>query len=159
MIEIKVFGGLLLINQSTSVRIPKCVPGKLIGWIADKIAPSVVENLRNMKTKGVLPHNMEVGFVPRSKYAGQYPGLYLFITSAGRFSRPVINMAAEAVEWIGSLEQVYLNVCVKAEEAVPGVTTHREISETAFLSEVAAMTPYSDHNQSPRNLYQCQVMI
>ena len=78
---------------------------------------------------------------------------------AGRFSRPVINIAAEAVEWIGSLEQVYLNVCVKAEEAVPGVTTHREISETAFLSEVAAMTPYSDHNQSPRNLYQCQVMI
>ncbi|OQV16825.1 DNA-directed RNA polymerase I subunit RPA2 [Hypsibius exemplaris] len=139
----------------------KCYPvlldGKPIGWLADKLTATVVANLRQMKTKGLVPFNMEVGLVPRSKYAGQFPGLYLYIASAGRFTRPVRNLTAGTVEWIGSLEQVYLDICVNAEEAVPGVTTHCEIMESAFLSEVAAMTPYSDHNQSPRNLYQCQM--
>ena len=36
--------------------------------------------------------------------------------------------------------------------------THEEINATTFLSVVASLTPWSDHNQSPRNLYQCQVI-
>ena len=32
-----------------------------------------------------------------------------------------------------------------------------EIKPTGFLSVVASLTPYSDFNQSPRNMYQCQV--
>ena len=32
-----------------------------------------------------------------------------------------------------------------------------EIKPTGFLSAVASLTPYSDFNQSPRNMYQCQV--
>lgn len=35
--------------------------------------------------------------------------------------------------------------------------THEEIHPTGFLSVVANLTPWSDHNQSPRNMYQCQV--
>lgn len=35
--------------------------------------------------------------------------------------------------------------------------THQEISPTGMLSVVANLTPWSDHNQSPRNMYQCQV--
>lgn len=35
--------------------------------------------------------------------------------------------------------------------------THEEIHPTAILSVVANLTPWSDHNQSPRNMYQCQV--
>jgi hypothetical protein len=38
-----------------------------------------------------------------------------------------------------------------------GVTTHLELSKTNFLSIIANMTPFSDHNQSPRNMYQCQM--
>jgi DNA-directed RNA polymerase I subunit RPA2 len=26
-----------------------------------------------------------------------------------------------------------------------------------MLSQIAALTPYSDYNQSPRNMYQCQM--
>ncbi len=37
-------------------------------------------------------------------------------------------------------------------------TTHMELSETAMLSAVASLTPFSDFNQSPRNMYQCQVV-
>lgn len=32
-----------------------------------------------------------------------------------------------------------------------------EITQTGFLSAIASLTPYSDFNQSPRNMYQCQV--
>lgn len=37
--------------------------------------------------------------------------------------------------------------------------THEEIHPTGILSVVANLTPWSDHNQSPRNMYQCQVVI
>ena len=35
--------------------------------------------------------------------------------------------------------------------------THAETSTAAMLSVVASLTPYSDFNQSPRNMYQCQM--
>ena len=35
--------------------------------------------------------------------------------------------------------------------------THEETGPTAFLSAVASFTPWSDFNQSPRNMYQCQM--
>lgn len=37
--------------------------------------------------------------------------------------------------------------------------THEEIHPTGMLSVVANLTPWSDHNQSPRNMYQCQVLF
>ena len=37
------------------------------------------------------------------------------------------------------------------------VTTHRELDPTNMLSVVASLTPFSDCNQSPRNMYQCQM--
>lgn len=36
--------------------------------------------------------------------------------------------------------------------------THAEIHPTNILSVVGNLTPWSDHNQSPRNMYQCQVL-
>lgn len=35
--------------------------------------------------------------------------------------------------------------------------SHTEINCAAMLSVVASLTPYSDFNQSPRNMYQCQM--
>ena len=35
--------------------------------------------------------------------------------------------------------------------------THEEIHPTGMLSVVASLRPWSDHNQSLRNMYQCQV--
>lgn len=37
------------------------------------------------------------------------------------------------------------------------LATHEEIDPTGMISVVANLTPWSDHNQSPRNMYQCQV--
>jgi DNA-directed RNA polymerase beta subunit len=36
-------------------------------------------------------------------------------------------------------------------------TTHLEVGEGSMLSALATLTPFSDFNQSPRNMYQCQV--
>lgn len=38
-------------------------------------------------------------------------------------------------------------------------STHEELHPTSMLSVIANLTPWSDHNQSPRNMYQCQVCI
>ena len=35
--------------------------------------------------------------------------------------------------------------------------SHAEAGTGALLSVVASLTPYSDYNQSPRNMYQCQM--
>lgn len=35
--------------------------------------------------------------------------------------------------------------------------THEELDTSSMLSEVANFTPFSDFNQSPRNMYQCQM--
>lgn len=50
-----------------------------------------------------------------------------------------------------------MNVGVFATEVKPGVTTHQELFPHSMLSVVANFIPYSDHNQSPRNMYQCQM--
>jgi hypothetical protein len=40
----------------------------------------------------------------------------------------------------------------------PGLNfTHEELDTSSMLSEVANFTPFSDYNQSPRNMYQCQM--
>ena len=43
------------------------------------------------------------------RYGGQYPGLFP-ATSVYRLMRPTINLASGTVEYIGSLEQIYLNI-------------------------------------------------
>lgn len=46
---------------------------------------------------------------------------------------------------------------ISEDEIEPGVTTHQELFPHSMLSVVANFIPYSDHNQSPRNMYQCQM--
>lgn len=53
--------------------------------------------------------------------------------------------------------QLYINVGIFESEVEPGVTTHQELFPHSMLSVVANFIPYSDHNQSPRNMYQCQM--
>lgn len=53
--------------------------------------------------------------------------------------------------------QLYLNVGIFEDEIEHGVTTHQELFPHSMLSVVASFIPFSDHNQSPRNMYQCQM--
>jgi DNA-directed RNA polymerase I subunit RPA2 len=96
------------------------------------------------------------------------PGLFLF-TEPGRMVRAVAAInddgqateveggASIAIELISPMEQLFMDIAVLQEDVRPGVTTHREICSTNMFSLVASMTPFSDCNQSPRNMYQCQM--
>ena len=99
--------------------------------------------------------------------------------------RPVVYMGKDARETttslpsegttsppltlIGSFEQVYLDVACQPEDLdhlsaannsnPPGSDNvlFREEDATDMLSVVANLTPFPDYNQSPRNMYQCQM--
>ncbi|CAI5515797.1 unnamed protein product, partial [Closterium sp. Naga37s-1] len=88
--------------------------------------------------------------VGRSKLAGQAVK-YSAASSASAASPPL---------------QVFLDVlCPDGSSPSPttdqgsaaGSATHEEVRPTDILSVMASLTPWSDYNQSPRNMYQCQM--
>ncbi|PWN40687.1 beta and beta-prime subunits of DNA dependent RNA-polymerase [Ceraceosorus guamensis] len=131
--------------------------GIIIGYATPALAFHMANQLRSWKTEGKekVPMDLEIGFVPTSK-GGQYPGLYLF-SSRARMMRPVRYLKNNRVDMVGPFEQVYLDVACMPDEIETGVTTHAELSPTNVLSVIANLTPFSDFNQSPRNMYQCQM--
>lgn len=143
------------INSSEHVSIQ--LDGKILGSSTPALAQTIARTLRIWKTEGKygIPMDLEIGFVPTSK-GGQYPGLYLF-SSRSRMMRPVKFLNSDKIDMIGPFEQVYLNVACSPEEIEKDVSTHVEFSPTNVLSVIANLTPFSDFNQSPRNMYQCQM--
>uniref|UniRef100_A0A673I179 DNA-directed RNA polymerase subunit beta n=1 Tax=Sinocyclocheilus rhinocerous TaxID=307959 RepID=A0A673I179_9TELE len=137
---------------------PVILDGAMIGWVEKEVAPSVIESLRRFKVLGErrIPPWTEIVLVPQTGKASLYPGLYLSTTPC-RMVRPVRNLSLGKQELIGTFEQVYLNVGIFEEELEQGVTTHQELFPHSMLSVVAEFIPFSDHNQSPRNMYQCQM--
>ncbi|KZT42967.1 beta and beta-prime subunits of DNA dependent RNA-polymerase [Sistotremastrum suecicum HHB10207 ss-3] len=131
--------------------------GRVIGWASPPIAKRLATDLRAWKTQGLhkVPLDLEIGYVPASK-GGQYPGLYLF-SSAARMMRPVKYLPNGRPDSIGPFEQVYMEIACTPDEINPDVSTHVEENPTNFLSILANLTPFSDFNQSPRNIYQCQM--
>ncbi|XP_033639510.1 DNA-directed RNA polymerase I subunit RPA2-like [Asterias rubens] len=132
--------------------------GRVVGMVAKDVAPELAKNLGTLKAKEEkgVPATLEIVLVPKTKHASEYPGLFLFSTPA-RLMRPVFNLATQSTHLIGSFEQVYMNIAVTRKEIHEGITTHLELSEGGILSAVASLTPFSDFNQSPRNMYQCQM--
>lgn len=133
--------------------------GRVIGWARSTLAKELATTLRIWKTEGKnnIPLDLEIGYVPPSE-GGQYPGLFLF-ASRSRMMRPVKYVPNERNDQIGSFEQVYMDIAITPEEIERGVSTHVEHQPTNFLSILANLTPFSDFNQSPRNIYQCQVLL
>ncbi|KAL6327673.1 hypothetical protein AAG906_022613 [Vitis piasezkii] len=140
--------------------------GRVVGSIPSSEVETAVNHLRRLKVSAisVIPDDLEVGYIPLSM-GGAYPGLYLF-TSPSRFVRPVKNISIPSeeghdIELIGPFEQVYMEI--RCPDGSDGgrrnifPATHEEIHPTGMLSVVASLTPWSDHNQSPRNMYQCQM--
>mmetsp|Transcript_20716 Transcript_20716/g.39431 ORF Transcript_20716/g.39431 Transcript_20716/m.39431 type:complete len:1285 (-) Transcript_20716:129-3983(-) len=160
--------------------------GRPVGRLAFDRLDSVAQELRRSKVAGRngIPRDMEiVPISPDWKYL--FPGLFLFL-GPSRLIRPVHCHSLGTVEWIGPLEQVFMNIAMtgkETEEARVAVAaakdsagkelvqrdedlpeqkpiehTHQEIKPTEIFSVLAALTPFSNHNQSPRNMYQCQML-
>lgn len=131
--------------------------GRVIGWASPQKSKQLANLLRQLKTEGDkrVPLDLEIGYVPTTK-GGQYPGLYLF-ASRSRMMRPVNYLANSKLDHLGTFEQVYMDIACTPAEVEKGVSTHVELDPTSMLSVIANLTPFSDFNQSPRNMYQCQM--
>lgn len=131
--------------------------GRVLGFCSPKQARVISDTLRYWKVEGGhgVPVELEIGYVPHSN-GGQYPGVYMFSQSA-RMYRPVKYLPLDKLDYVGPFEQPYMSIACTDPEIVSGDSTHVEFDPTNILSIVANMTPFSDFNQSPRNMYQCQM--
>lgn len=141
--------------------LPVMLDGCLLGYTRQSIAPALMEKLRELKADpqktSAIPDDLETAHIPAMRGAA-YPGIFLF-SEPGRFTRPVIQRASGKQELIGSLEQCYMDIyCPDGTSGIDkGNYTHMESGPLNMLSVVAGLTPWSDYNQSPRNMYQCQM--
>lgn len=70
--------------------------------------------------------------------------------------RQVYNIGGGFPETVDALEQSFMMIAVNQNELTKS-HTHIEQSTDRILSELAMQIPYMVHNQSPRNMYQCQM--
>ena len=131
--------------------------GTFVGWIPVSNARIIEKLLRTEKVRqdSKIPATLEICLIEYMNKPTQYPGFYIF-SHAARMIRPVVHLASGNIEMIGTFEQMYMDICVIPEEAHE-LTTHQEVTQHTILSAIASLTPFSDHNQSPRNMYQCQM--
>lgn len=131
--------------------------GKIIGWCSPATAKRIHDSFRHWKVEGShnIPLELEIGYVPLSS-GGMYPGVYM-ASKPSRMVRPVKYLPLDKEDYVGPMEQMYMGIAVVPWEIESGFHTHIEYSPTHVLSILANMTPFSDHNQSPRNMYQCQM--
>ncbi|KAJ5567203.1 hypothetical protein N7535_006509 [Penicillium sp. DV-2018c] len=141
------------LDESVTVQLD----GRIIGYCSPKQAQKIADTIRYWKVEGKhnIPRQLEVGYVPNSR-GGQYPGIYMFSQSA-RMYRPVKYLALDKLDYVGPFEQPFMEIACVESDLIPGLSTHIEFTPTNILSIVANMTPFSDYNQSPRNMYQCQM--
>ena len=138
--------------------IPVFFNGALIGRVYRDDATTFCNQLRMWKLEnGPIPACTEIVFIhPEAQTGGPSPAVYLS-TDASRLQREVRHLGTGKTELIGAMEQVYLEIACVEEDIRKGETTHIECSPANMLSLIASLTPFSDFNQSPRNMYQCQV--
>jgi DNA-directed RNA polymerase I subunit RPA2 len=148
-------------TSSTYHHIPVCLDGRVVGSATPQMCKIIVAQLRQYKvmqqaSERKVPATMECAYIPPGSPGAPYSGLYMF-TGSARMVRPVLHRASGAVEYIGPLEQGFMDIACLESDIREGVTTHQELDPTNMLNQLANMTPFSDQNQSPRNMYQCQM--
>jgi DNA-directed RNA polymerase I subunit RPA2 len=144
--------------SSTHTNFPVCLDGRLIGTACPNTCKAIAAHLRMLKVTEPpqVPETLEVALIPASDAGSPYPGLFLF-SGAARLVRPVLHRATGKTEMIGPMEQAFMDIACLDGDVREGITTHQELDPTNMLSLIANLTPFSDQNQSPRNMYQCQM--
>ena len=155
----------LLIGLGVSNLVPKSlndsvvvqIDGRIFGFCSPKQALVIADTLRHWKVEGThqVPLELEIGYIPCLK-GGQYPGIYIS-SQASRMIRPVRYLPLEKQDFVGPFEQPFMSIACTESEIESGESTHVEFDPTNILSILANQTPFSDFNQSPRNMYQCQM--
>ncbi|MCJ1273380.1 DNA-directed RNA polymerase I subunit RPA2 [Puttea exsequens] len=149
------------VSSSSSASIDESIviqlDGRILGFCSPKQAKVIGDSLRYWKVAGMnsVPRELEVGYIPNAS-GGQYPGIYIFSQSA-RMIRPAKYLPLDMQDFVGPFEQPFMSIACTEDEIESGESTHMEYDPTNILSIIANQTPFSDFNQSPRNMYQCQM--
>jgi len=147
-------------TNSSIEDIPIMLEGRVIGSIRKERAEGFVNSLRHIKINRLdenVPYTLEIGYIPHTTFSRsmQWPGIFLSRNQA-RFVRGVQNLKEGKIEFIGPLEQMNMSIACLEEDIRPD-TTHQEVDPVNMLSIIAACGSFADYNQSPRNMYQCQM--
>ena len=142
--------------------LPVILDGLVVGRVHPAQAAAFVQALRLLKVQGhpAVYRYLEIYAILDT--ADQlFPAVQLYTTPA-RVMRPVRylgeSVEASPIEWIGSQEQITMEIAITDVDYREKETTHQELSAASMLSVVASMTPFSDFNQSPRNMYQVSAL-
>ncbi|KAK3329036.1 hypothetical protein B0H66DRAFT_11117 [Apodospora peruviana] len=144
-------------SAATSESVVVSLDGKILGWCTPEECKTIADTFRLWKVEGNrgVPLHLEIGYVPLSR-GGSYPGLYMS-SQPSRMVRPVKFISLGKEDYVGPQEQPYMSIACTEPEIATGEFSHVEFDPTNILSILANMTPFSDFNQSPRNMYQCQM--
>lgn len=137
------------------------VNGHCIGSIESNEKDVVLKKLRRLKTD-YLKHETSV-------YFSEKLNAIIILSDAGRFLYPiVVSRLCKDISFTASLKKGYILLLDKNE--VEDVTLaevdlfidSRDESKMDFvfsfsLGFLGSLIPYSNHNQAPRNIYQCQM--
>ena len=148
--------------------------GVILGSMTLENTQKTVEQLKRHRREGTIPRETSIGWWIQKRT------VYIF-TDTGRIIRPVIVLGAlynselgswdpfpwqtwesfvesSMVDYIDTNEEETLLIAHSWEQIKENPTiryTHMEIHPSHMLGLAAATIPYPDHNQSPRNTYQC----
>jgi DNA-directed RNA polymerase I subunit RPA2 len=130
--------------------VPVIVDGRVVGSIKEGLSKFAVDELKKARREGRIPEMCEIADLPAGSFTRS---IYVFVNQQ-RMMRPIWNNTENCQEFVGPLEQIFMEIGARpTDEDKP----YREIHETSMLSLIASLTPFSDYNQSPRNMYQCQM--
>jgi DNA-directed RNA polymerase I subunit RPA2 len=131
--------------------------GRVFGSIEAELTTQLENAFRTFKKDGTIGKTTEFVYIPRSKLQRTpvFPGIFIS-TEEARLVRPVKHLQLNHVEWISPLEQLTMSIAC-SEVDVRTDTQYQEIDPVYILSILAANVPYLNYNQSPRNMYQCQM--
>ena len=162
---------LLEVTNSTRAKgIPVLINGTLHVYThtpAD--AKHLLGRLRDMRRNNLLPFDASLSFVDNSICIDTDPGCLLrplivaskvkdfsqMIAEAPCYERLWEYMIARgAIEYVDKQEEIELRVGIHVDVARVDEFTHFELDPSLINGLCAALIPFPDHNQSPRNTYQ-----
>lgn len=148
------------------------VNGVIIAVISIEKAPELAENLRSMRRRQCLPMDISITLRDRTMLIASDPGglcrPLIIASQAKKIAGIVNNVPAYENAWDALMRHGAIEMLDKDEESTMNVAmrisslfqaggenyTHAELSPALMLGICGSLIPCSDHNQSPRNVYQ-----
>ena len=151
--------------------IPVFVNGYQLGFVVDdEAAQEVVQRMRSLRRKQSIPFDTSISFVDDNLVIDTDPGCLLRPLFVGANMHKTAEIVARhpnvytlweellrcnVIEYVDKLEEgtMHVGLWCDAPDDAAGYT-HYELHPSMILGLCAALIPFPDHNQAPRNTYQ-----